>query len=84
MGTIDDSFPSAYNSNDGSEHEGAAQNFMILRREGSINQRRDASPTNKDNKSGLDEKREDRYGDNRADLPAYKEDNEYSYNRVRR
>lgn len=28
MGVIDDSFPSAYNSNDGSEHPGAAENFV--------------------------------------------------------
>ena len=28
-------------------------------------------------------KLQDRYGDNRSDLPAYEEDNEYSYNRVR-
>lgn len=26
---IDNSFPSAYNSNDGSEHKGAAENFKV-------------------------------------------------------
>lgn len=41
-----------------------------------------AMNVNRDDKGDM-EKKQDRYGDNRSDLPNYKEDNEYAYKQAR-
>lgn len=65
MGSIDESFPSAYNSSDGSEHEGAAENFLRIETP-MTSYSKDSS-----GKSDQPSKKQDRYG----------EDNEYARSR---